>query len=361
MYAYSLAQIREGFTRILVRLKKKWGEFLKMNVILGIDQGGTKTLAVVCSLDGCLLGLGKSRGAYHLYDGMPTVMKATKEACLAALSQANVQPTQIVSIYGGFTGVDWPDEYGLFEENVHALGLCDSINITNDSIVALRGGTEQAYGAILVAGTGGNCAVRAPDGRVFIYHYYHENELQGGSALGYQALRSIFRAQVGLDLATTLSRRVLAFYGLRNVDELKRGLVEERISSDTIKELAPIIFEEAFSGDQAAASILRRFGEGCAAEVVNGLRRLNMLNLEVEVVLSGSILKGKGPLLVDVLTANIHQAAPKARLINARFEPVVGAALLGLEAMNIQTNDTIKKNIDETAHQLELIRSTDRN
>lgn len=330
-----------------------------MNVILGIDQGGTKTMAVVCRGDGCLLGLGRSRGAYHLYDGMPTAMKAVKDACLAALAQANLKLSQVASIYGGFTGVDWPDEYGLLEENVRALGLCDTIHITNDSIVALRGGTEQSYGAILVAGTGGNCAVRAPDGREFIYHYYHDDELQGGNALGHHALRTIYRAHVGLEPATNLSGRVLAFYGLRNVDELKRGLVEERISPDTIKELAPIVFEEAYRGDQAAASILRRFGEGCAAEVINGLRRLNMLNLELEVVLSGSVFKGAGPLLVDVLTANIHMAAPKARLVNARYEPVVGAVLLGLEALNIQINGSVKKNIDKTAYQLELIRKTD--
>jgi N-acetylglucosamine kinase-like BadF-type ATPase len=332
-----------------------------MNIILGIDQGGTKTMAVVCSEDGRLLSVGRSAGAYHLYDGMPVVMKAAKEACLAALTQADLKPVQVISVYGGFTGVDWPDEYGLFEENVRGLGLCDNVHITNDSIIALRGGTENSYGAILVAGTGANCAVRAPDGRVFIYHYYHEDELQGGGALGRHALRTIFRAHVGLEPPTSLSRRVLAFYGLRNVDELKRGIVEERIASDTIKELAPIIFEEAFRGDQAAACILRHFGEGCAAEVVNGLSRLNMLDLDVEVVLSGSIFKGIGPLLIDVLTASIHMAAPKARLVNARFEPVVGAALLGLEDANIQINESIKENIEKTANQLKLIRTTDRN
>ena len=52
-------------------------------------------------------------------------------------------------------------------------------------------------------------------------------------------------------------------------------------------------------------------------------------------------------------------AAPKARLVNARYEPVVGAVLLGLEALNIQINGSVKKNIDKTAYQLELIRKTD--
>jgi hypothetical protein len=52
-------------------------------------------------------------------------------------------------------------------------------------------------------------------------------------------------------------------------------------------------------------------------------------------------------------------AAPKARLVNARYEPVVGAALLGLETLKIQINGLVKKNIDKTAHQLDLIRKAD--
>jgi hypothetical protein len=54
--------------------------------------------------------------------------------------------------------------------------------IVNDSIAAL-GRNTKAYGAILVAGTGANCAVLAPDGRTFIYHCYHDSNLQIGAAI----------------------------------------------------------------------------------------------------------------------------------------------------------------------------------
>lgn len=37
----------------------------------------------------------------------------------------------------------------------------------------------------------------------------------------------------------------------------------------------------------------------------------------------------------------------------------VDGCLLGLEALNIQINGSVKENIDKTAHQLELIRKTD--
>ena len=331
-----------------------------MPVVLGIDQGGTQTRAVVAGLDGRLLGMGISGGAYHPFDGVDRAMNAVREASLAALSGSGSRSEDIQFIFGGFTGADWPDEYDLLTKAVRGLGLCAEVKIANDSIIALRGGTDCAYGAVLVAGTGSNCAVRAPDGREFIYHYYHDEALQGGGALGSQALDAIFRAHTGRIRPTSLTGRVLAYYQFNEVDTLMRSLVEDRLPGghENLKELAPLVFEEAYQGDLAAAEILRRFGEGSAELVVNGLRRLDMLQTDVDVVLSGSVFKGVGPLLVDCLTAGIHMAAPRARLINARYEPVVGAALLALEQCGIAIAPQHQANLDRSAAELGLIRTS---
>jgi N-acetylglucosamine kinase-like BadF-type ATPase len=330
-----------------------------MSVILGIDQGGTHTRAVVAGLDGSLLGVGVSRGAYHLFDGLDCAMQATREAALAALEAAGCRAGDVLSIVGGYTGADWPDEYELLANAIRGLELCPAVQVTNDTLIALRGGTERSYGAILIAGTGANCAVRAPDGREFIYCYYHEDSLQGGGALGGQALDWIFRAQTGLVPPTSLTGRVLAKYQLDSVDRLMRDQIEDRLpgGQEGLKDLAPIVFEEAYAGDFAAASILRAYGEGSAALVTNALRRFDMLKLDVEVVLSGIVFKGVGPLLVDCLTAAIHMSAPRARLVNARYEPVVGAALLGLEKQGVRISGPTQANLERTAVALGLIRS----
>ena len=43
---------------------------MTINVILGIDQGGTGTRAAVCDLEGHLLGHGASYGGQHIFQGM---------------------------------------------------------------------------------------------------------------------------------------------------------------------------------------------------------------------------------------------------------------------------------------------------
>ncbi len=327
-----------------------------MRYVIGVDQGGSGTRAVVCTLDGRLLGTGISPGACHAFEGMAFAMDATQTAVQNALNQANLQPGRAEIYAGGHTGADWDDEYDLLCNAVKQLRIAEQVVIVNDSIAALRGGTAASYGCILVAGSGANCAVRAPDGREFIYHYYHDNDLQGGSALGQAALNAIYRAETGRPPQTSLRERVLSLLDLPDVDALMRGRVEGKITGDQVLDIAPLVFEAAENGDQAAVNIVTHFGVGCAELLVNGIKRLEMTDLEVEIVLSGGIFKAESPLLREILARDIRMEVPNAKFIEARFEPVVGAALLALEQQGIEMNANIRANIDISAHKLSLLR-----
>lgn len=327
-----------------------------MVLVLGIDQGGSKTHALVSDLEGDLLGFGVSYGACHAFNGMESSMNAVNQAAKSALSQAAATVEAVQLVYGGFTGADWPDEYPLLVNAVRSLGLCQSVVVSNDCITALRGGTDKTYGAILIAGSGGNCAIRSPKGDEFIYGYFQEQGLQGGSALGRKALNAIYRAETGRAPVTRLTQRILELYGYDQVCDLLRADVENRLHHPEIKEITPIIFEEACQGDQAASQILVSFGQGYAELVTAGLYRLGMEAMDVDVVLSGGAFKGKGNLLFDTLADSIHIKVPDARLVNAHFEPVVGAVLLALETIGIQIAESLRQNIEHSAARLGLVR-----
>lgn len=327
-----------------------------MDYILGIDQGSTQTRAAVCDRYGNIMSYGQASGACHSVHGMDKAMQAVRLAADAATAQAGIQPEEIRAIYGGFTGADWPDEYALLEQNLRLLGIAGAVFVVNDCMVALRGGTDAGYGAIVIAGTGANCAIRSPRGEEFVYHYYHGPDLQGGVALGRRALNTIYRAATGRIPATRLAPAVLELFGMGDVDELLRADVEHRLEADRIKEIAPCLMRLAYEGDRAACEIIRSFGEGLAELVAAGLKRFAMESDEVEVVTSGNIFKGPGHLLQEVMLANIHMSAPKARLVNARYEPVVGAVLSGLEKIGVEIDAGIKANIERSSQRLRLVR-----
>jgi N-acetylglucosamine kinase-like BadF-type ATPase len=327
-----------------------------MTYVLGVDQGHSQTRAVVCDLDGSIRGVGTSRGACHSVHGMHAAMTSVQEASQQAMAQASIAAREIALVLCGLTGADWPDEYGLLKDQVGRLGLSDNVHIKNDAIVAMRGGTWADYGAVVIAGTGSNCAIRSPRGEEFVYGFYHDLELQGGSALGRHALTTIRRAETGREPPTELKRLVLTMFGLPDVDSLVRRQFEQQMSLEETRQIAPLVFRAACEGDLGACKILKSFAEGLAEMVTAGLRRFNMTQMELDVVLSGSVFKGPGPLVEEFMAASIHMVAPRARLVNARYEPVVGAALLGLGELGVVLDERRQRNVERSCQELGLIR-----
>ncbi len=77
---------------------------------------------------------------------------------------------------------------------------------------------------------------------------------------------------------------------------------------------------------------------------------------EVDVVISGSVFKGRGELLREVFASEVHFKAPKANIINARFEPVIGALLGGLLHNEVELCECVIKNIESGAEKFNLLR-----
>jgi N-acetylglucosamine kinase-like BadF-type ATPase len=308
-----------------------------MNYYIGMDQGATKTHAVVCSRSGQILALGQSQGAYHLSHGLEKQLEAIQTAAQHALSQVPGADAPVDGLYAGLIGVDWPDEQDFLTQKVQALNLAADVHVVNDAYAALRGGTSQA------------------SGEKFLYHYYQEDELQGGTALGRAALKAIYRSATGRAPVTRLTDSVLQFTNTANVDTLLRLDVEKHFPVP-VSQLAPLVFAAADCQDKVAIHIISKFAAGLAELVTTGLQRFAMTDLAIEIVVSGSIFKTTNPILLDTLIQHIHRIAPQARLVQARYEPVIGAAMLALEKAGVVITPDIQQNIEKTSVTLGLIR-----
>ena len=76
-------------------------------------------------------------------------------------------------------------------------------------------------------------------------------------------------------------------------------------------------------------------------------------------VLSESVFKGKGPLLVDTITQAVHQVAPGAKVVRLEPEPAVGAVLLAYDALGIDVSEETYHNLAPTSPGEEFFRTTD--
>ena len=308
-----------------------------MKYVMGIDQGSSKTHVIIGDESGNIMGFGKSHGACHSSTGIDYAMHAISEAMQTALTQAKLGLDDIAVLAAGMTGVDWEFEYGLLQEKLEKLTGVPHVVVVNDCIIAMRAGSTHRYGAVLCAGSGLNCAVRNKNGKEFVYGFYIDEEYQGGSALGRACVRAVTDAYAGLEEETMLTEILLRKFSCKDVDELLLKKVTDRLTLQDYLSL-PIDFEEAARlGDRTAKAILYRFGYQFGRYVSTALRRMEMLDYEVEVVLSGSIFKCREPELREGVEDYLKREAPLAKLVNAVYEPIVGAYLLAIEAAGNET------------------------
>src|SRR5437764_3190546 len=92
----------------------------RMQYVLGVDGGNTKTIALVAALDGTILGAGRG-GCGDIYNAVITGTPWPDPAAAAianieyavetALQAANVQPSDLVTAVFNMAGADWPEDF----------------------------------------------------------------------------------------------------------------------------------------------------------------------------------------------------------------------------------------------------------
>jgi N-acetylglucosamine kinase-like BadF-type ATPase len=92
--------------------------------------------------------------------------------------------------------------------------------------------------------------------------------------------------------------------------------------------------QAANKGDIAAKRILVKFGQQFGKYAVCALKKLNMLDMPADIVVSGSIFKCREPELRDGVYSVVSREAPYANVVDAEFEPIVGAYISGISLLH---------------------------
>jgi hypothetical protein len=87
----------------------------------------------------------------------------------------------------------------------------------------------------------------------------------------------------------------------------------------------------AGDGDDVAARLVRRQSGEICAMALTVMRRLGLTGLATPVVLGGSVLAARDPMLTTGVIEGIKDGAPRAAVRITDVPPVAGAALLGLD------------------------------
>ena len=324
--------------------------------VLGIDQGGTKTAAAVMRGDGFIVGTATERGAYFPSEGMERALEPIRGAVGEALRSASINMKNIALTVAGITGVDWSGDDAFVKKALEEKLLSKEVFACNDAVVALYSGTMSSHGAVICAGTGMNGALIDKDSRLFVYGDYMEERAQGGSALARRALRKVFDAELGLCPPTEMTTLFLRQAQTTDVDALLKRYMTEETFRKELRFLVPQILMIAQYGDQVTCGLIYEFAEQIVDYIEAGFRKMQMDPKEEEVVLAGSVFKGKENLLTKRVVERIEERLRGARPVLAHYEPVVGACIMGLIRLHMDPLER-EKGIRESAAVLGLCRN----
>jgi N-acetylglucosamine kinase-like BadF-type ATPase len=323
--------------------------------VVGVDGGTTKTVALVADGAGHILGAARRGGSNTSGSDVAAPMAVVAGAVQEALDQAGLQGEDVDLAMACLAGADWPEDHVRRQAALQAAGAARRVAVKNDAFAGLRAGTSQPYGVVIAAGTGTNTAAIAPDGREWHFGYYVDEG--GGRRLVQAGMRAVLRAEDGRGLPTALTALFLSRLGYPDPEHLLKALVAREVDQCRLDALCPLVFEAAWAGDPVAAGIVVQQGRALAEYAATLIRRFDMQSLAFDVVLAGSVFKGRGPLLVDTVTQAIHQVAPQARIVPVRFEPVVGALLLAYDALGLDPGACTMRNLAATTPGPEFFRT----
>jgi N-acetylglucosamine kinase-like BadF-type ATPase len=319
-----------------------------MTFIVGVDGGNTKTLALVATTNGTIVGKGR-RGCGDIYGvSSPEIaLHEIESAVDDAVLDAGLSRNDIKTACFSLAGADWDDDNAYLQTELESRGLARQVIVYNDSIGALRAGTTDGIGVIIACGTGAAIAARNAEGK--FWHSSFWQEPMGGSTLGDETLHALIRAELGLEPPTTLTKRVLELFDQPTVEALLQHFYQRGSRAPTrvtMSKIAPLVLQEAEVGDRVAKVIVSKHGTLLGEYAIVATQKVGLHQTSFPVVLNGGIFRHSGTQLIQAITHQMAKTFPDIRPIRSRYEPVIGALLLAIESCDIPITDTHLNQID---------------
>ncbi|HEV3192652.1 MAG TPA: BadF/BadG/BcrA/BcrD ATPase family protein [Polyangiaceae bacterium] len=307
----------------------------RLNYVVGIDAGTTKTDAVVANLEGRPLGAGSSGCANWEVVGEKGAADALEEAIRRALGKAAADLTSVRHVHIGAAGLDWPEDEARLR-NALAPFLRDvPLTLENDSYLGARACAPAAHGITVSAGSGVCASYLGAGGEKYFYGYF--GELGGGTAIDQLTLHAILRAEDGRGPKTELTSSIPKATGHASVQDLLHALTRKGyVLAHTV--IRPSLFDTAARGDPVAIDVVTTFGRELGLMATNLIMKFRLKGNAPCVIASGSLFTRTGPLLFDVFRRVVHGADDSAVVRLNDRPPVAGAVRVALSACGLQTN-----------------------
>jgi N-acetylglucosamine kinase-like BadF-type ATPase len=325
---------------------------------VAIDGGGTKTVCLVASSSGEVLGYGIGGAANTNFTTVEQAHQSLSDAITGAW-QAAGSPSHAPQA-AVLTG---PVPSALAEEILRQETGAAALQHAQEGLSAWYAAlafTRYECGVTIGAGTGAVAqgfnrkreqATASAWGGLF-------GDEGGAYWIAIEGMRAVARAEDGRDPPTALRQGLAGMFPFTNLWDFVHMVYQKPLHRREIAAFSPVVSRVAADGDAKAQEILRRAGHELAEAVIAVIRRLGMSDEKFPLVPFGSVFKA-GSWLVQPFKDQVSRAAPKARITFPRYEPIVGTLLIAMQRGGTPLSEALLRRLDESLRRTrpELVRS----
>ena len=301
-----------------------------MNV-LGIDAGGTKTVALLADDQGRIVGEGRAGAANLQANGELEVEKVLHDVIDRACEG---QPAP-KAVCLGLAGVDREGDGEIIRGVMRRLGFRSHTLIVNDALIALVAGAGTNAGLVIISGTGSIAYGVNSEGVAARAGGWGSSLGDEGSGywIGRRALAAVVRDADGRGPHTRLTAMVLAHFSLTRPEQLVSQVYDRVDGRRAIASLGHTVEEARAGGDVVATEIMREAAHELSLAASSVIARLEMRGEQFPALLAGGLLKS-APWLAGEVSRHLAEVAPRSIVSVLTEEPALGAVRLAMAEAN---------------------------
>ena len=301
--------------------------------VIGVDGGGTKTIAAFADLNGKIFKMAKSGPSNLRNVGLKVAVASISEAILKVIGE--IREKEILSIFIALAAIE--EEFKFEKEKIKkeilknpkiSKTLRGDIEIVSDQIAAFRSGTDEKDGLVLIAGTGSVCHGWKGNHEAKAGGWGWANDEGSGFWAGQKGYQAIFKDLDGRKERTKITKLLFKEWKLKN----KEDFLKKIYSKDSILQvslISRIIDKAAKKGDEIAISIMKEAAKELALAAISVIKKLNFKKQKFPFVLVGSMFKSK--IVLNEVEREIKRFAPKVKFIQPKTASAIGAVKLAIE------------------------------
>jgi N-acetylglucosamine kinase-like BadF-type ATPase len=304
-------------------------------LFLGIDGGGSKTLALIADESGKVIGRGTAESSNYHSIGKEKAFESLNNAIRFAFGDAGLNLQSFHAACIGLAGVDRPQDRAVIENWAKENLSGTPVKIVNDAELVLAAGTPDGWGVAMICGTGSIVYGRNKSGettRAGGWGYLLGDE-GSGYRIGLTALQAIARSHDGRDEISNLQSLILNHLSLNSPIDLIRYVYRERVPTTEIAALASFVEEAADGGDAVATKILQEAAHELSLAAKSVARRLRMTGAIPCAQAGGVITRGK--VIAAMFRQSAHAMGLALHPIQPVIEPAQGAIRLALQTSEV--------------------------